>query len=240
MALHLYNRPHPGLSAAPSEREWTRDMDDMLRLHLRRSGFDFDAAAAQLQQYLQHVLSHSGMLPDAVHAASYDSAACRERWAVLDHQTCAIFGAAAAPQSPPTPPAAAPPPAAAAAPTTTSEQLATMRRLADQRPTTAAEAASQARVKALVTPLDALAKKVEDMQKSLNGEAPRDGGAALPAPHELLRELAAVQQMAEAAASLPSGGGGGGAPRLESAVDGLDLDGWIAQLEAQASQAAQS
>ena len=239
MALHLYNRPHPGLSTAPSEREWTRDMDDMLRLHLRRSGFDFDVASAQLQQYLQHVLSHSGMLPDAVHAASYDSAACRERWAVLDHQTCAIFGAAAAPQSPPTPPAAAPPPAAAAAPTTTSEQLATMRRLADQQPTTAAEAASQARVKALVTPLDALAKKVEDMQKSLNGEAPRDGGAALPAPHELLRELAAVQQMAEAAASLPSGGGGGGgAPRLESAVDGLDLDGWIAQLEA--SQAAQS
>ena len=39
MALHLYNRPHPGLSTAPSEREWTRDMDDMLRLHLRRSGF---------------------------------------------------------------------------------------------------------------------------------------------------------------------------------------------------------
>ena len=112
-----------------------------------------------------------------------------------------------------------------------------MRRLADQRPTTAAEAASQARVKALVTPLDALAKKVEDMQKSLNGEAPRDGGAALPAPHELLRELAAVQQMAEAAASLPSGGGGGGgAPRLESAVDGLDLDGWIAQLEASQAQ----
>ena len=105
---HLYSQPHPGLSAAPSEREWTRDMDDMLRLHLRRSGFDFDAAAAQLQQYLQHVLSHSGMLPDAVHAASYDSAACRERWAVLDHQTCAIFGAAAAPQSPPTPPPAAP------------------------------------------------------------------------------------------------------------------------------------
>ena len=65
-----------------------------------------------------------------------------------------------------------------------------MRRLADQRPTTAAEAASQARVKALVTPLDALAKKVEDMQKSLNGEAPRDYSAALPAPHELLRELA--------------------------------------------------
>ena len=75
------------------------------------------------------------------------------------------------------------------------------------------------------------------MQKSLNGEAPRDGGAALPAPHELLRELAAVQQMAEAAASLPSGGGGGGgAPRLESAVDGLDLDGWIAQLEASQAQ----
>ena len=197
-------------------------MDDMLRLHLRRSGFDFDAAAAQLQQYLPCVLS--GMLPDAVHAASYDSAACRERWAVLDHQTCAIFGAAAAPQSPPTPPAAAPPPAAAAAPTTTSEQLATMRRLADQQPTTAAEAASQARVKALVTPLDALAKKVEDMQKSLNGEAPRDGGAALPAPHELLRELAAVQQMAEAAhrsqMAPGGGGGGGGAPRLESAVDG--------------------
>ena len=45
---HLYSQPHPGLSAAPSEREWTRDMDDMLRLHLRRSGFDFDAAAAQL------------------------------------------------------------------------------------------------------------------------------------------------------------------------------------------------
>ena len=237
MPPHLYNRPHPGLSAAPSEREWTRDMDDMLRLHLRRSGFDFEAAAQQLQQYLQHVLSHSGMLPDEVHAASYDSAACRERWAVLDHQTCAIFGAATAPQSPPTPPAAAPPPIAAAAPTTTSEQLATMRRLADQQPTTAAEAASQARVKALVTPLDALAKKVEDMQKSLNGEAPRDGGAALPAPHELLRELAAVQQMAEAAASLPSGGGGGGgAPRLESAVDGLDLDGWIAQLEAGAAE----
>ena len=236
MALHLYSQPHPGLSATPSEREWTRDMDDMLRLHLRRSGFDFEAAT-QLQQYLQHVLAQRHAARRG-HAASYDSAACRERWAVLDHQTCAI-SAAAAPQSPPTPPAAASPPAAAAPPTTTSEQLATMRRLADQRPTTATEAASQARVKALVTPLDALAKKVEDMQKSLNGEAPRDGGAALPAPHELLRELAAVQQMAEAAASLPSGGGGGGgAPRLESAVDGLDLDGWIAQLEA--SQAAQS
>ena len=60
--MHLYNRPHPGLSTAPSEREWTRDMDDMLRLHLRRSGFDFDAAATQLQQYLQHVLSHLSLI----------------------------------------------------------------------------------------------------------------------------------------------------------------------------------
>ena len=50
MALHLYNRPHPGLSATPSEREWTRDMDDMLRLHLRRSGFDFEADYDTLHQ----------------------------------------------------------------------------------------------------------------------------------------------------------------------------------------------
>ena len=46
----MYTLPHPGLAPTPTEVEWTRDMDDMLRLHLRRSGFDFEAASQQLQE----------------------------------------------------------------------------------------------------------------------------------------------------------------------------------------------
>ncbi|KAG8464153.1 hypothetical protein KFE25_003216 [Diacronema lutheri] len=69
---------------------WSEDLDYMLRLSVRRRQFDWDAVAADMQHYAECIAT-SGVSSGAVSPADVSAQALRERWACVDAGACEFY-----------------------------------------------------------------------------------------------------------------------------------------------------